>query len=216
MFWQLVKMILRILILFITISLLALILMRMLTGVYSIKRTYTVSTIPQKRVAIVFGAGLWRDGSPTPVLGDRVQVAVDLYRTGKVEKLLMSGDNSYIDYNEPGGMRDFAISLGVPEEDIVLDYAGRRTYDTCYRARAIFKVQDVILVTQSFHLSRALTTCNGLGVSAIGVAADLREYRHSSLVYWTLREILATPVALWEVYISRPLPVLGEPEPIFP
>jgi SanA protein len=97
-----------------------------------------------------------------------------------------------------------------------LDYAGRRTYDTCYRARAIFGVQEAILVTQGFHLPRALYTCNQLGVQAIGVSADLRDYRRGALVYWHARETPATLVALWEVQISRPLPVLGYPEPIFP
>jgi SanA protein len=113
-------------------------------------------------------------------------------------------------------MHDYAIDLGVPEEDIVLDYAGRRTYDTCYRAKAIFGVQEAILVTQSFHLPRALYLCNHLGLPAVGVPADLRVYRRASLLYWNLRELPATLSALWEIYVSRPLPVLGDPEPIFP
>jgi SanA protein len=167
-------------------------------------------------VAIVFGAGLWWDGSPSPVLRDRVATAAQLYFSGKVKKILMSGDNRFLDYNEPGAMRAYALGLGVPETDIVLDYAGRRTYDTCYRARAIFGVQEAILVTQGFHLPRALYTCNQLGVQAIGVSADLRDYRRGALVYWHARETPATLVALWEVHLSRPLPVLGYPEPIFP
>ena len=114
---------------------------------------------PAAPAAIVFGAGLWRDGSPSPVLQDRVATAADLYFSGKVKKILMSGDNRFIYYNEPGAMKKFALSLGVPEEDIVLDYAGRRTYDTCYRARAIFGLKEAILVTQSFHLPRALILC---------------------------------------------------------
>jgi SanA protein len=113
-------------------------------------------------------------------------------------------------------MHDYAVTLGVPEEAIVLDFAGRRTYDTCYRAREIFQVGQAILVTQSFHLPRALYLCNALGVPATGVAADLREYRRTSRLYWQIRETPATLVALFELYISRPLPLLGEPEPIFP
>ena len=112
--------------------------------------------------------GLWRNGTPTPVLQDRIETAADLYFAGKVEKLLMSGDNRFIYYNEPGAMREYAISLGVPEEDIVLDYAGRRTYDTCYRAKAIFGLEKAILVTQAFHMPRALYTCNQLGVESPG------------------------------------------------
>lgn len=188
----------------------------LLTRWYARTWMYTVENTPQRRVAIVFGAGLWRDGSPSPVLRDRVATAADLYHSGKVEKLLMSGDNSSPGHNEPAAMQDFAINLGVPEGDIVLDYAGRRTYDTCYRARDIFDVDAAILVTQGFHLPRALYTCNALGVSAIGVPADQRQYRRSSLAFWNLRESVATAVALWEVHISQPQPILGNPEPIFP
>jgi SanA protein len=177
---------------------------------------YSVESAPVKRVAIVFGAGLWRDGSPTPVLRDRVATAAQLYMAGKVEKLLMSGDNRFDDYNEPAAMQAYAVQLGIPNEDIVLDYAGRRTYDTCYRAREIFAVQEAILVTQSFHLPRALYICNTLDLPAIGVPADQRIYRKRSLVFWNLRELPATMVALWEVHVSKPLPVLGNPEPIFP
>jgi SanA protein len=129
--------------------------------------------------------------------------------------LLMSGDNRFVNYNEPAAMRNYALELGVPDEDIVLDYAGRRTYDTCYRASKIFGLDRVILVTQGFHLPRAIYTCNFLGLEANGVQADQREYRRRSLIYWEMRETIATLVALWEVHVSHPLPVLGNPEPIF-
>jgi SanA protein len=149
-------------------------------------------------------------------LRDRIATAAELYFAGKVEKILMSGDNRFIDYNEPGAMREYALSLGVPDSAIVLDYAGRRTYDTCYRAKDIFIVKQALLITQSFHLPRAIYTCNQLGLPALGVSADRREYLKRSRVYWNLREIPATLIALWEIHISRPLPVLGKPEPIFP
>jgi len=210
-------MIIRWIILITLISPLAIIILpRLITKIHARNRLYKIETSPQHSVAIVFGAGLWRDGSPTPVLRDRVATAVDLYFSGKVEKLLMSGDNSVIEYNEPAAMQAYALQLGVPDDDIVLDYAGRRTYDTCYRARDIFAIRDAILVTQGFHLPRALYTCNQLGIPAIGVTADRRDYRRSSLAYWNMRELGATMVALWEVHVSRPLPVLGNPEPIFP
>ena len=167
-------------------------------------------------MAIVFGAGLWRNGTATPVLTDRVQLAATLFFTGKVEKLLMSGDNRFVDYNEPAVMREVALTLGVPENAIVLDYAGRRTYDTCYRAKAIFGVTEAILVTQAFHLPRAIYECNQLGLDSTGVPADLRVYRLSSMIYWNTRELLATVAALWDVNVSHPVPVLGDPEPIFP
>jgi SanA protein len=200
----------------IMLGLAALILARLVTALYAIPRTYTLEAAPAKPVAIVFGAGLYRDGTPTPVLKDRIDAAARLYFAGKVEKILMSGDNRYANYNEPGAMQAYAISLGVPQSDIVLDYAGRRTYDTCYRALKIFDVHEAVVVTQSFHLPRALYTCNALGMEAIGVAADIREYKLSSLAYWNLRELPATLTALVDVHLARPLPVLGQAEPIFP
>lgn len=188
---------------------------RLIAEAYAWPRLHTLESAPERRVAIVFGAGLLRDGTPAPVLRDRVEMAVALYKAGKVEKLLMSGDNRFVNYNEPGAMHDYAVGMGVPEEDIVLDYAGRRTYDTCYRAGAIFGVQEALLVTQRFHLPRALILCNSMGITSEGVVADRRNYRRSSQAFWEFRELAATPVAFWEVWISRPLPVLGDPEPIF-
>ncbi len=183
---------------------------------YARPRTYQADDAPSAPVAIVFGAGLMRDGSPTAVLKDRVATAADLFFSGKVQKLLMSGDNRYIYYNEPGAMKTYALSLGVPESAIVLDYAGRRTYDSCYRARFIFDVQQAILVTQNFHLPRSIYTCNALGVKSVGVSADRRQYQPGSYLFWSLREVPATLVAIWQVWVTRPLPVLGDPEPIFP
>jgi SanA protein len=177
-------------------------------------KTYLAEEVPPARAAIVFGAGLTASGAPTTVLKDRVTTAVGLYQAGKVEKILMSGDNRFLNYNEPGAMKSFALELGMPEEDIVLDYAGRRTYDTCYRAEAIFQLDQAILVTQKFHLSRALYTCNSLGLESVGVKADLRPYRDEG--FWNIREIPASLVAFIQVHLTRPEPVLGEKEPIFP
>jgi vancomycin permeability regulator SanA len=204
------------LLILISLGLLVLLVSRLVTGLYARGRTYTAADVPARRIAIVFGAGLRRNGTATSVLQDRVTVAARLYFAGKVEKLLLSGDNRFLDYNEPGAMREVALSLGVPQEAIVLDYAGRRTYDTCYRASAIFGVSQAILVTQSFHLPRALYTCNHLGLSAVGVASDLTRYRRILMLYWDLRELFATTAALWDVHIAHPVPVLGSKEPIFP
>lgn len=197
------------------LGLLGVILPRIITGLYSLNKIYQKENAPGERVAVVFGAGLRRDGTPTAILRDRVETAADLFFQGKVEKILMSGDNRFIEYNEPGAMRQYALVLGVPDDAIVLDYAGRRTYDTCYRAKAIFGVQKALLVTQKFHLPRALFLCNALGLEAAGVEARNRRYWPSSLLIWNIREQLATIGAFLDVYISNPLPVLGEPQPIF-
>jgi SanA protein len=170
--------------------------------------------VPGARVAIVFGAGLRRNGQASPVLYDRVATAAELYRRGKVQTLLLSGDNRYDSYNEPAAMRQAALELGVPEAALVLDYAGTRTYDTCYRAKVIFGVTEAVLVTQAFHLPRALFICDGLGIRASGVAADRRAYLKRSLVVWHLREVFATLAAWWDIQVARPTPVLGEPLPI--
>lgn len=175
-------------------------------------RIYAPGAVPPRRVAIVFGAGITADGRPMPALADRVQTAVDLYKAGKAQKLLMSGDNRFIYYNEPGAMRQYALQQGVPDTDIVLDYAGRRTYDSCYRAGSIFGVSDAILVTQAFHLDRALYTCDKLGINAVGVAADQREY--AAIRFWWWRELAAVTQAWLDLNVLHPTPVLGEKLPI--
>ena len=197
------------------LSLLGVVLPRLITTMYAMNRIYQKDDAPSERLAIVFGAGLRRDGTPTPILRDRVETAASLYISGKVEKLLMSGDNSFLNYNEPEAMRQYAISLGVPENAIAMDYAGRRTYDTCYRAKAIFGMESALLVTQKFHLPRALFLCNALGLDAYGVEANNRNFWRGSLLIWNFREQLATVGAFLDVYVNSPLPVLGEPEPLF-
>ena len=176
------------------------------------RRIYALADVPPRKVAIVFGAGITADGRPTTALADRVWTAAQLYQAGVVEKLLFSGDNRTVDYNEPEAMRRYALAQGVPEADIVLDYAGRRTYDTCYRAGYIFGVKDAILVTQWFHLDRALYICDRLGIDAVGVAADRRDYRAAR--FWWLRELAAVTRAWFDLNVLRPTPVLGKEEPI--
>jgi len=168
-----------------------------------------VEAIPERPVALVFGAGYWPSGAPSDVMWDRVEAAVELYRAGQVRKLLFSGDNSTADYNEPAKMKEIAQGMGMPVGDIVLDYAGRRTYDTCYRARDIFGLREVVLVTQRYHLPRALMLCQGLGLDAVGYVADRRPYTHIRW-YWA-REIPSLWLAWWDLEVRRPLPILGKP-----
>jgi len=171
-----------------------------------------VAAVPKRPVAIVFGAGIRADGGLSPMLQDRMDTAIALYKAGKVRKLLVSGDNRFAAYNEPGRMYDYAVRRGVPARDVARDYAGRRTYDTCYRAAAVFGVTEAVLVTQRFHLPRAIFTCRNLGVDSIGFSADRRAYLSNP--YYRLRDAFATVRAWWEVKIARPEPVLGPKENI--
>ncbi len=173
----------------------------------------SLEQLPSGQVALVFGAGI-RNNRPSAALADRVEAAAALYHAGKVQKLLMTGDNRYLDYNEPAVMQAYAIELNVPAADITLDYAGRRTYDSCYRARAIFGLEAAVLVTQAFHQARAAYLCQQLGVRAIGYTADKRAYSRRLRLWWEVRETLASAVAWWDINVTRPTPVLGEKLPI--
>jgi SanA protein len=197
------------------LALAMLIVPRVFTTLYSLSKTYSAESAPVERAAIVFGAGLSRSGKPTPILRDRIETAARLYSSGKVEKLLMSGGEWGYARSEPEAMRDYAVSLGVPAEAIVLDHGGQRTYDTCYRAKAVFGLDSALLVTQGFHLPRALFLCNALGLKAEGVLAANRRYWPVMSLIWNVREQFATMAALVDVYVSRPQPILGEPQPMF-
>jgi SanA protein len=212
---RILKFLWRLTMLLAALGLLVMLLPRVITSAYSLNRIYQKESAPASRLAIVFGAGLRRDGTPTAILRDRVETAADLYFRGKVEKILMSGDNRFEYYNEPEAMRQYALSLGVPNTAIAMDFAGRRTYDTCYRAKAIFGANEALLVTQKFHLPRALFLCNALGLDAYGIEANNNRYRRLSLMIWNFREQIATIGAFVDVYVSNPLPVLGVPEPLF-
>ncbi len=162
--------------------------------------------------ALVLGCGILPDGSPTAMLKDRLLTACELYKSGKADILLMSGDNSRKDYNEVFSMRDFAIEQGVPAEKIFCDHAGFSTYESVYRAREIFCADSVIIVTQGYHLHRALFIANSLGVDAQGVSADRRGY--SGQIFREIREILARNKDVL-MCIAKPKPTfLGEQIPV--
>lgn len=172
--------------------------------------------VPTTSVALVFGAGLRTDGTPNVALKDRVLSSVNLYKAGKVQKLLMTGDNGHRFYDEATAMKTLAIEAGVPEKDIVLDYAGFRTYESCYRARDIFEVKEVIAVSQNYHLARVRYICQRLGIRTIGYAADRQTYNPKQICAWNLRESLAKMKAVWQVEVTQPLPTfLGNKECVF-
>jgi vancomycin permeability regulator SanA len=170
--------------------------------------------VPSKSVVIVLGAEVRPNGQLSPMLAARVQQAVEVYRLGRVQKILMTGDNSRTDYDEVTAMKRYAIELGVPAEVIHLDYAGFSTYESCYRARAIFGIRDALVVTQGFHLPRAVYTCAHLGIEVVGLETnDQGMYSARTMRRHVAREILATGKALWNVHLRQPLPTfLGKYE----
>jgi len=176
------------------------------------REAYTVTSTPSAPIALVFGAGVLPNGEPSHALYDRVITGAELYKEGKVEKLLMTGDNGTRHYNEVAVMKKVAIEEGVPEKDIVLDYAGFNTYDSCYRAGVIFGVTSTIAVSQEFHLARIDYICEAREITTYPVIADKRAYREARL-YWPMREMLARSKAWLNVFLIRPEPkFLGELE----
>jgi vancomycin permeability regulator SanA len=163
--------------------------------------------IRHHQVAIVLGAGLTRDGKATWFLADRLDAAIRLYRLGKVDGLLMSGDNSTKSHDEPAAMRDYAESKGVPAAAITLDDAGFDTYDSCYRAWRIFGVKSAVVVTQNYHLPRAVYLCRSVGIDADGLGVrDWGRVPTGKMVHYQAREVFADIKAVWDADISKPAP----------
>lgn len=159
-------------------------------------------------VAIVPGAGVV-DRRPTPLLQDRIDAAVRLLEQGRVDLLLMSGDNATPWYDEPSAMRRRALELGAAPQRVAVDYAGRRTWDTCVRAHDVFGVRHAVLVTSAFHVDRAVMTCSAAGIDASGLSVDDGEYTSGHRARWRLRELAATARAISDGFVTRPDPAVG-------
>lgn len=218
-FRQMAKLIVRVILVAATLAFVLPFAARGLTAAWAAPHILPADAVPAQPVALVLGARVYPGGRPSAMLADRVAAAADLYHAGRVDALLMSGDNSHLDYNEPDAMRAYAVALGVPESAIFVDYGGRRTYDSCFRAGHIFQVSELVVVTQGFHLPRALLLCRGLGLDALGVAADYKRpsgYSVYSLRYSRTREIPATALAVVDLLRREEPPVMGEPLPLFP
>ena len=160
--------------------------------------------------ALVLGARVYKNGVLSYVLKDRVDTAISLYKSGVVKKLLMSGDNRHEHYNEVTAMRNYAIAQGVPSDDVVRDFAGFRTYDSIYRARELWDLNDMIIVSQPFHLPRSLYIAKKLGVDAVGVSA--RDVNYRGMNGTKRREIAARVLAWLDVLIGRDPYFLGPKE----
>ncbi|MFF9042972.1 vancomycin high temperature exclusion protein [Streptomyces parvulus] len=180
--------------------------MHLVTG----DRLRATADVPRTAVAVVFGAGLW-DGEPSPYLAHRLDAAAGLYRAGRIEVVLVTGDNSREEYDEPDAMRAYLVRHGVPDGRIVSDYAGFDTWDSCVRAKKIFGVDRAVLISQGFHIRRAVALCQEAGVVSYGVGVD--ERHDATWYYGGVREGLAAGKAALDAAFEPDPRFLGPEEP---
>ena len=158
---------------------------------------------------VVLGASVYADGTPSGILQDRLDDGIALYFAGAAPKIIMSGDNSTVSYNEVKAMKDYAIAQGVPSEDIFCDHAGFSTYESMYRAKHVFGAERIVVATQTYHLYRALYSAQGLGLQAVGVPSDYHAY--SKQTQYDLREIPARTKDFFKTLFKAPSTFVGDP-----
>lgn len=175
------------------------------------KRTFNnLDDLTNADVVIILGAGVYQNGKLTPILKDRVDAAMLIYKDGLAPKILVSGDNGQQDYNEVIPIWEYLVAAGIPQEDIFLDYAGFDTYDSMYRASAVFEVDSAIVVTQSFHLPRAIFIANALGIDIQGFSP----VKDKGTFYNSFRELAARVKAVMDLVTQSSPTYLGERIPI--
>jgi len=157
---------------------------------------------PSPRVAVVFGASVYGNGDLSPILADRVETAIELYRARKVDRILVSGDARHRSYNEPKAMFEYLVNHAVAPKDVIVDTSGRSTYETCLRAKEAFGLKRAVLVSQGFHLSRALYIANQLGLDSVGMAGDMRT--EQEIDYQGMREWAAELKAYVNLHFLPP------------
>jgi SanA protein len=167
---------------------------------------------PKPRVAIVFGASVYSNGELSPLLEDRVDTAIELYRAGKVDRILVSGDNRHPSYNEPKAMQEYLVTHAVAPRDVIVDPSGRSTYETCLRAKEVFGLKRAVLVSQGYHLPRSLYIANQFGLDAVGMAGNLR--LKQQIDYQSAREWAAEVKAYFNLHFLPPDVALNEKIPI--
>lgn len=173
-----------------------------LVNVYSEKIYEDTNSVEKQQFAIVFGASVDQNGNPSKMLEDRVNKAVELYKQGVVQRILISGKDSYVNFSEVEVMKEILLRNNIPDFVIIEDNKSQRTYDTCYRAKKVFNLNKAILITQNFHLPRALYICNSLGVNSVGVPADSGVYVDQRTL--SIRENLAIIKSVLDINILRP------------
>jgi len=177
------------------------------------EHVYGLAEVPAAPVALVLGAQVLPDGTPSAFLAARLELAKELLESGKVRAILVSGDHARWEYDEPGAMRRWLVERGVPAEKVVQDHAGFDTYDSCLRARRVFGVDRTIVVTQSFHIARAVTVCREVGLDAVGVGDDTVRRFERAWAWGGFREHFAAVKAAYDVVSGRDPVFLGPVEP---
>lgn len=210
------KILKKFIIIFIVLAIIAVLSVLVINGVIknsAQSHIFTAETLPEKADCIlILGCGVRADGSPSHMLEDRLKTGIALYKSGAAQKIIMSGDHGRVTYDEVNLMKNFAIAEGVPSEDIFMDHAGFSTYESMYRARDIFKAESVVIVTQEYHLYRAIYNAESMGLDACGVPADLRGYAGQTTR--ELREILARCKDFIYCIFSPKPTYLGEAIPV--
>ena len=194
----------------------AYLLLNMLVLLSSSSRIVPADEVSPCTCVMILGAGIRSDGTPTLMLKDRLDTGIALYKSGKAVKILMSGDHATKEYDEVNAMKAYAIDAGIPEEDIFCDHAGLSTYDSVYRAKHIFGQNRLIIVSQSYHLFRALYIAGVLEIDASGVSADLHDYRFKYDLFNYARESVARcKDAIFSIFKPQSQ-IGGDPIPITP
>ncbi len=170
-------------------------------------RILTLRQAPTREVAIIFGAETYPNGNPSPYLRARLDLGVSLYKAGKVKTLIVSGDDSAAHNHESSAMKRYLVSAGVPDSVVIVDAFGYDTYATCSRAEKVFGVTEALLVSQRYHLHRAVTTCRAVGVDAVGVGDASVKRTSGRWREFQQREVLANLKMVMDL-IFRPDPVL--------
>lgn len=171
-------------------------------------RAHTVEDVPGRPTAVVLGAAAWNDG-PSPMLARRLDLAVALYRSARVQRIVVSGDNREVSRRETDTMTAYLVEHGVPAEHVEADRYGYRTWDTCVRVRDLFGVQEAVMVTQAFHLPRTIALARAAGLDAVGVGDRSMGARRRSTVIGYAREAGASVKALRDAVV-RPAPAHTE------
>ncbi|MEZ0447033.1 SanA/YdcF family protein [Cellulomonas sp. ICMP 17802] len=172
----------------------------------------SAADVPATPVALVLGAGLRPGGSPSVYLTRRLDAARVLYERGAVEVILVSGDNAHANHDEPTAMRDWLVEHGVPASAVVRDHAGFDTHDSCVRAHDVFGVDAAVVVTQDYHLRRALFSCTEAGIAVTGVGVSSASVRPVQALTWRVRELPASWKAALDVATGRTAVYDGPPE----